>query len=435
MKSILAIAIANFLATAQAATYSNSSLPIDFVHGYYPDAFDVGVFEKCPHLNFGWKSNDHRYYPKSTGQITSASDLGNNEYEITLQFSAENCPPISNLDQAAIIGVNSPESSSYYLYDSNQKIYNIQNSCNWAAKFVVYGQKEGKRICVPNFQIHYSWFSGLASSSDENDFPYHSAYEYSTNCASDNNDNAQSDFPQYCFEVGSDSTSSLVSKTKSTHRKPTASLQPETCVPLWSQCDGQNWSSDSKCCDDAECKQWNEYYAQCVPKSEIIISLLSSVEATTNSVIITFPTESSEEPSTAQITPSLTSSSSPSSSSSSISTSSATLQVLYGQCGGKNWNGPTVCIQGAVCSSMNPWYYQCLAGPTPTTTSSSSLTKSVPKTTLAPIYGQCGGLNWIGPTACVQGTCSSMNKWYSQCVPTQAAVPRKENEAKHQKHQ
>ncbi|KAK7914140.1 hypothetical protein PG985_011843 [Apiospora marii] len=32
------------------------------------------------------------------------------------------------------------------------------------------------------------------------------------------------------------------------------------------------------------------------------------------------------------------------------------------------------------------------------------------------MYGQCGGMNYNGPTACAQGTCTKSNDWYSQCV-------------------
>lgn len=37
------------------------------------------------------------------------------------------------------------------------------------------------------------------------------------------------------------------------------------------------------------------------------------------------------------------------------------------------------------------------------------------------VYGQCGGINWTGATACnTQASCSSMNPYYYQCVPTSA---------------
>ncbi|KAL5345288.1 hypothetical protein ACLOAV_009658 [Pseudogymnoascus australis] len=37
-------------------------------------------------------------------------------------------------------------------------------------------------------------------------------------------------------------------------------------------------------------------------------------------------------------------------------------QPLYGQCGGKEWTGPTQCVAGACCSTGNEWYSQCLPG-------------------------------------------------------------------------
>ncbi|KAJ5715521.1 uncharacterized protein N7483_012702 [Penicillium malachiteum] len=35
-------------------------------------------------------------------------------------------------------------------------------------------------------------------------------------------------------------------------------------------------------------------------------------------------------------------------------------QSVYGQCGGINWTAATACNTQAVCSSMNPYYYQCV---------------------------------------------------------------------------
>ncbi|GLI79458.1 hypothetical protein PoHVEF18_007793 [Penicillium ochrochloron] len=58
-------------------------------------------------------------------------------------------------------------------------------------------------------------------------------------------------------------------------------------------------------------------------------------------------------------------------------------------------------------------------------TSSTPLVTSTTTTTAASggstqsVYGQCGGTGWSGATACnTQASCSSMNPWYSQCVPT-----------------
>ncbi|CAG7851064.1 SubName: Full=Related to endoglucanase B {ECO:0000313/EMBL:CCA72182.1} [Serendipita indica DSM 11827] len=35
----------------------------------------------------------------------------------------------------------------------------------------------------------------------------------------------------------------------------------------------------------------------------------------------------------------------------------------------------------------------------------------------APLYGQCGGQGWNGPTTCAQGTCKYSSQYYSQCLP------------------
>ncbi|KAF3940582.1 hypothetical protein ABW19_dt0208891 [Dactylella cylindrospora] len=62
-----------------------------------------------------------------------------------------------------------------------------------------------------------------------------------------------------------------------------------------------------------------------------------------------------------------------------------------------------------------------------TTTSTTSRTTSRTTTTTArttttgsaggsPLYGQCGGANWTGPTTCAQGTCTYSNPYYSQCL-------------------
>lgn len=32
----------------------------------------------------------------------------------------------------------------------------------------------------------------------------------------------------------------------------------------------------------------------------------------------------------------------------------------------------------------------------------------------APLYGQCGGSGWTGPTTCAQGSCKATNEWYSE---------------------
>ena len=53
------------------------------------------------------------------------------------------------------------------------------------------------------------------------------------------------------------------------------------------------------------------------------------------------------------------------------------------------------------------------SGSTPTSTTSSV----TPVSSGSPLYGQCGGEGWTGPTTCASGTCTYSNPWYSQCLP------------------
>lgn len=68
--------------------------------------------------------------------------------------------------------------------------------------------------------------------------------------------------------------------------------------------------------------------------------------------------------------------------------------------------------------------------PAPTSTKAPAASSAAPRTTLvtsakpvatgalAPLYGQCGGQGWTGPTACVSGaTCKANGQYYSQCLP------------------
>ncbi|EIM91689.1 uncharacterized protein STEHIDRAFT_182854 [Stereum hirsutum FP-91666 SS1] len=56
---------------------------------------------------------------------------------------------------------------------------------------------------------------------------------------------------------------------------------------------------------------------------------------------------------------------------------------IYGQCGGVGWTGDTTCDAGLVCTHLNDYYYQCLAGTSATTTpiTSPSTTSSAPAPT------------------------------------------------------
>ncbi|KAK6354791.1 hypothetical protein TWF696_003925 [Orbilia brochopaga] len=50
-------------------------------------------------------------------------------------------------------------------------------------------------------------------------------------------------------------------------------------------------------------------------------------------------------------------------------------------------------------------------------TTKKTSTTAAPAPTAAPVFGQCGGVGWTGPTSCVSGhVCSTYNPYYAQCL-------------------
>ncbi|KAL2782432.1 Alpha/Beta hydrolase protein [Aspergillus keveii] len=52
-----------------------------------------------------------------------------------------------------------------------------------------------------------------------------------------------------------------------------------------------------------------------------------------------------------------------------------------------------------------------------TTKTTATTATSTSSGSLAPLYGQCGGIGWSGPTACASGVCTSSTPYYAQCLP------------------
>jgi len=65
---------------------------------------------------------------------------------------------------------------------------------------------------------------------------------------------------------------------------------------------------------------------------------------------------------------------------------------LWGQCGGSGWTGPTTCASGAVCQVSNEWYSQCVpgTGSNPPPASTSKPPASTTNNTPAPTGGTGG---------------------------------------------
>lgn len=93
---------------------------------------------------------------------------------------------------------------------------------------------------------------------------------------------------------------------------------------------------------------------------------------------------------------------------------------LWGHCGGKYWEGPTVCVKGTTCQEQSPYYSQCRppGDPGPLEVSTTASHSSVVPSLVAHMYDRCGGLGWTGPKMCAPGsTCQVQDKNYSLCLP------------------
>ncbi|RVD85386.1 uncharacterized protein DFL_003710 [Arthrobotrys flagrans] len=99
---------------------------------------------------------------------------------------------------------------------------------------------------------------------------------------------------------------------------------------------------------------------------------------------------------------------------------------IYGTSGKPDNDGKTYVAPGGAVQQQ-----QCGGGGNPTTTAAQTTlrtTTAAAQTTRtttpggssggsgAPMYGQCGGEGWTGPTSCASGTCQVLNPYYSQCL-------------------
>ncbi|KAI1103512.1 carbohydrate-binding module family 1 protein [Jackrogersella minutella] len=87
---------------------------------------------------------------------------------------------------------------------------------------------------------------------------------------------------------------------------------------------------------------------------------VTSSAAATSSAVAASPTTLATSTIAASPTSVAATSTAAAATTSAAATGAVGAQSLYGQCGGSNFAGPTACAEGA-CKSQNPYYYQCVA--------------------------------------------------------------------------
>ncbi|KAH3674871.1 hypothetical protein WICPIJ_009441 [Wickerhamomyces pijperi] len=174
-------------------------------------------------------------------------------------------------------------------------------------------------------------------------------------------------FPNATSSIPTTSSTFSISTT-------TSSQSPSfTEVPAFGQCGGQSYHGATNCALGYECVYQNDWYSQCTA--------------------INYPSNEYAQ--------------------------------RWEQCHGVNYNGPTDCVPGFTCAIDNKYYGGCQPGTassllttsSSSTSSSTSHTSATTATAKAPLFGQCGGINYNGPTECADGAvCKRYGSWYSQCI-------------------
>lgn len=152
------------LAVGPAAASNNNC---DFVKGNHGS----GSFEPingCPCLDFSFRSQNTRTMPYNI-ELENVKWVESNIYTVTLHVTGQKQIPLKSLWSLKIIGVNSPDGSTFQLFGYNEKTYLIDNPTDWTATFRVYGQADSNDpsiVWMPTFQIQYEYCQGSADCSD-----------------------------------------------------------------------------------------------------------------------------------------------------------------------------------------------------------------------------------------------------------------------------
>ncbi|QPG74652.1 hypothetical protein FOA43_001984 [Brettanomyces nanus] len=201
---------------------------VDFVTGTYSQAIPVDASIECSSLDMTYKCGQDNY-PCASGDISDVTDLGNNHYEITFTFASDDCIDISNLGEAKIIGIDSPESGTNLLLSRNSNVFKIDDACHWSATFVINGKQDGSQICTPSFTVQYDWFSGAGvSTSEKSSWKYSGSYDYLLSCSTNNMGQSNGDWP-----VASESSSAATeSSSKASETSETAGTSYSTLTTV-----------------------------------------------------------------------------------------------------------------------------------------------------------------------------------------------------------
>ena len=97
---------------------------------------------------------------------------------------------------------------------------------------------------------------------------------------------------------------------------------------------------------------------------------------------------------------------------------------IYEQCAGEGY-GTFPCNAGLTCFRRNKWYSSCqYSCPRNLGWECEAALATLPPSTIAAEWEQCGGDGWLGPRVCATGYCCyARSVFYSQCRPINDCPP------------
>ena len=169
----------------------------DFVKGDHGSVSTTPV-NGCPCLDFTFhaQNTNTMLYDIVVEQATWVQD---NIYTVTIHVTGAKSIPLESLWSLKIIGVNSPDASTFQLYGFNENTFLIDNPTDWRATFRVYGQPDSNDasiVWMPSFQIQYEYCQGNTKCSN---WSYGAtSFDLITGCNNyDNNKRSQTDAGSY----------------------------------------------------------------------------------------------------------------------------------------------------------------------------------------------------------------------------------------------
>lgn len=166
----------------------------------------------CPNLDFTW-------HAANTGtmvyniEVTSVSWEVDNIYAITIHVTGAKSIPIEDLWSAKIIGVSSPDGSTFQLYGHNENVYLIDDPTNYFATFRVYGvadSTDSSKVWMPNFQIQYEYLQGSTATNAAGWTYGTTTFDLITGCNNyDNQGHSQTDSAGFYWSLHCSSGSSI----------------------------------------------------------------------------------------------------------------------------------------------------------------------------------------------------------------------------------